>query len=154
MTECTQSSFTFATESRRDVVAKFDGGTMTSDAGSLLLHRTEQKTGILHQFAGCFRDYRNPRRIEHSVAELVRQRIYGLALGYEDPNDHEHPRSDPLLAMLSGKADVEGRQRRRPQDRGKGGRGQEHAKPSGVDPGRGRREVPVQEDHSGHRDGG
>jgi len=105
------------------VVGRFDGGTITSDAGSLLLYRTEQKTGILRQFADCFRDYRSPVRIEHSVAELVRQRIYGLALGYEDLNDHEYLKSDPMLAMLSGKADLEGRQRRRPQDRGKAGAG-------------------------------
>jgi len=123
MTECTQSSFAFATDSRRTVVADFDGGTITTEAGGLLLHRTEQKTGILRQFAGCFRDYRDPARIEHSVAELMRQRVYGLALGYEDLNDHDHLRADPLLAMLSGKADLEGQQRRRQRDRGKAGAG-------------------------------
>jgi len=123
MTECTQSSFAFATDSRRTVVANFDGGTITTEAGGLLLHQTEQKTGILRQFAGCFRDYRDPARIEHSVAELVRQRVYGLALGYEDLNDHDQLRGDPLLAMLSGKADVEGQQRRRQRDRGKAGAG-------------------------------
>jgi hypothetical protein len=104
-------------------VADFDGGTITTEAGALLLHRTEQKTGILRQFAGCFRDFRDPARIEHSVAELVRQRVYGLALGYEDLNDHDQLRADPLLAMLSGKADVEGQQRRRQRDRGKAGAG-------------------------------
>jgi len=123
MTECTQSSFTFATDTPRTVVANFDGGTITTEAGALLLHQAEQKTGILRQFAGCFRDYRNPTRIEHSVAELIRQRVYGLALGYEDLNDHDQLRADPLLAMLSGKADVEGRQRRRQRDRGKAGAG-------------------------------
>jgi len=123
MTECTQSSFAFATDSRRTVVANFDGGTITTEAGGLLLHQAEQKTGILRQFAGCFRDYRDPARIEHSVAELVRQRVYGLALGYEDLNDHDQLRADPLLAMLSGKADVEGQQRRRQRDRGKAGAG-------------------------------
>ena len=123
MTECTQSSFAFATATPRTAVANFDGGTITTEAGGLLLHQTEQKTGILRRFASCFRDYRDPTRIEHSVAELVRQRVYGLALGYEDLNDHDHLRSDPLLAMLSGKADVEGQQRRRPQDRGKAGAG-------------------------------
>ena len=113
MTQCTQTSFCFATPSRREVVARFDGGTITTDAGGLLLHRTEQKTGILRQFARCFRDYRNPERIDHSVPELVRQRVYGLALGYEDLNDHDQLRGDPLLAMLSGKADVEGRKAQR-----------------------------------------
>ncbi len=123
MTQCTQTSFCFATPSRREVVARFDGGTITTDAGGLLLHRTEQKTGILRQFARCFRDYRQPERIDHSVPELVRQRVYGLALGYEDLNDHDRLRGDPLLAMLSGKADVEGRKRRRKRDRGKAGAG-------------------------------
>ena len=123
MTECTQISFPFATASRREVVARFDGGTITTEAGALLLHKIEQKTGILWQFAGCFRDHRDARRIEHSVAELVRQRVYGLAQGYEDLNDHDQLRADPLLALLCGKADVEGQQRRRKQDRGKAGAG-------------------------------
>ena len=123
MTECTQVSFAFATDSRRAVVANFDGGTITTEAGGLLLHQTEQKTGILRQFAGCFRDYRDPSRIDHSVEELIRQRVYALALGYEDLNDHDQLRADPLLAMLSGKADVEGQQRRRQRDRGKAGAG-------------------------------
>jgi len=123
MTECTQTSFSFATECRRQVVAKFDGGTISTEAGALLLHKTEQKTGILRQFANCFRDYRDPTRIEHRVGELVRQRIYGLALGYEDLNDHDQLRADPLLALLTGKADVEGRQRRRARDRGQAGAG-------------------------------
>ena len=123
MTQCTQTSFCFATQFHREVVARFDGGTITTDAGGLLLHRTEQKTGILRQFARCFLDYRHPDRIDHSVPELVRQRVYGLALGYEDLNDHDQLRGDPLLAMLSGKADVEGRKRRRKRDRGKAGAG-------------------------------
>ena len=123
MTECTESSYAFAGDSRRTVVADFTGGTITTEAGGLLLHRTEQKTGILRQFAGCFRDHRDATRIEHSVAELVRQRVYGLALGYEDLNDHDQLRTDPLLAVLSGKADVEGQRRRRQRDRGKAGAG-------------------------------
>lgn len=123
MTECSQASFSFASESRREVVARFDGGAITSEAGSLLLHRTEQQTGILRQFARCFRDYRDPNRIDHSVPELVRQRVYGLALGYEDLNDHDQLRADPLLAMLSGKADVEGKNRRHKRDRGMPGAG-------------------------------
>ena len=132
MTECTQARFAFATDSQRAVVAKFDGGTITTEGGGLLLHQVEQKTGILRQFAACFRDYRDPTRIDHSVEELVRQRVYGLALGYEDLNDHDRLRADPLLAMLSGKADVEGQQRRRPRDRGKAGA----ACPSTCAPGR------------------
>jgi len=123
MTECTQASFAFATDCQRTVVAKFDGGTITTEGGGLLLHQTEQKRGILRQFAACFRDYRDPTRIDHSVGELVRQRVYGLALGHEDLNDHDQLRADPLLAMLSGKADVDGQQRRRQRDRGKAGAG-------------------------------
>ncbi|HLH37567.1 MAG TPA: IS1380 family transposase [Bryobacteraceae bacterium] len=123
MTECIQTSFEFSSELRQQVVARFDGGTITTEAGALLLHKVEQKTGILRQFARCFLDHRDPERTEHSVAELVRQRIYALALGYEDLNDHDQLRADPLLGMLSGKADVEGRQRRRKQDRGKAGAG-------------------------------
>jgi hypothetical protein len=122
-TECSQTSFEFATESRQEVVARFDGGTITTDAGGLLLHKVEQKAGILRQFAGCFRDHRDPNRTEHRVGELVRQRVYALALGYEDLNDHDQLRADPLLGLLSGKADVEGKQRRREQDRGKAGAG-------------------------------
>ena len=123
MTECNQVSFAFASHFRREVVARFDGGTMTTEAGALLLHQVEQRTGILRQFSACFTDYRRPERIEHRVSELVRQRVYGLALGYEDLNDHDQLRQDPLLAVLDGKADIAGEQRRRPQDRGKAGAG-------------------------------
>jgi hypothetical protein len=123
MTECTQSSFCFASHYSREVVARFDGGRITSDAGALLLRPVEQHTGILRQFAACFRDYRKPELVEHTVSELVRQRVYGLALGYEDLNDHDRLRQDPLLAMLSGKSDLEGEHRRRQQDRGKAGAG-------------------------------
>ena len=123
MTECTQTSFTFADHSRRQVVARFDGGTITSDGGGVLLRQLEQRSGIVRQFAACFRDYRQPAQVEHSVRELVSQRVYGLALGYEDLNDHDQLRSDPLLALLSGKQDLEGKQRRRRQDRGNPGAG-------------------------------
>jgi len=123
MTECTQSSFSFASHFSREVVARFDGGQITSDAGALLLRPVEQRTGILRQFAACFRDYRKPELVEHTVSELVRQRVYGIALGYEDLNDHDQLRQDPLLAMLCGKSDLEGEHRRREQDRGKAGAG-------------------------------
>ena len=123
MTECTQPSFTFAEHGRRQVVARFDGGTITSDGGAVLLRQLEQRTGIVRRFAGCFRDHRQPAQIEHSVRELVSQRVYGLALGYEDLNDHDQLRCDPLLALLSGKQDLEGKQRRRAQDRGNPGVG-------------------------------
>src|SRR5882762_6576211 len=119
MTECNQSSFEFASHFQREVLARFDGGTISSDAGALLLRQVDQKTGIVRQFAACFEDHRRADRIEHSVSELVRQRIYGLALGYEDLNDHDQLRADPLLATLVGKKDPTGAQRVRARDVGK-----------------------------------
>ena len=103
MTECTQSSFEFAAHFSRSVVARFDGGTMTSDGGALLLREAERRVNLLSRLALCFDDRRTPWLIEHSVAELVAQRVYGLALGYEDLSDHDELRTDPLLAVLSGK---------------------------------------------------
>jgi len=84
----------------------------------MLLREVEQRTGIIRQFAACFCDHRNPERVEHTVAEMVGQRIYGLALGYEDLNDHDELRHDPLLAVLVDKADPTGEARRRESDRG------------------------------------
>jgi hypothetical protein len=99
-------------------VARFDGGNITSDGGGLLLGEVERRTGILRQFAACFTDHRDAEQIEHTVEELVSQRVYGLALGYEDLNDHDELRRDPLLATLVGKADPLGRDRIRSRDRG------------------------------------
>jgi hypothetical protein len=101
------------------VVGRFDGGAITSDAGGLLLREVEKRTGIVAQFAACFRDHRDPARIEHPVEELVAQRVYALALGYEDLNDHDQLRQDPLLAILAEKADPTGESRVRERDRGK-----------------------------------
>ena len=117
-TECTQSSFTFAKHFRRQVSARFDGGVISSDGGALLLREVDQRIKLLPRLAACFEDGRDPRRIEHRVGELVSQRVYGLALGYEDLNDHDELRRDPVLALLAGKSDVSGRQRRRERDRG------------------------------------
>ena len=102
MTECTQESFEFAAHFSRRVVAQFDGAWMTSDGGGLLLRRTERKIRLLPRVAACFTDGRDPARVEHRLAEMLAQRIYGLALGYEDLNDHEQLRHDPLLALLAG----------------------------------------------------
>ena len=107
MTECNQSTFEFAAHFSRQVVARFDGGTITTDGGGLLLRETDGRLNLLPRFAECFLDARNPLFVEHSVQELVSQRVYGLALGYEDLNDHEQLRNDPLLRVLAGKADVE-----------------------------------------------
>lgn len=105
MTECTQSRLLFATHFRREVVAEFNGGTMTSDAGALLLRETDQRMKLLPRFSQCFLDSRNPALVEHSVEQMLAQRIYGLALGYEDLNDHQQLRHDPLLGVLAGKAE-------------------------------------------------
>ena len=104
-TLCSRESFEFQPLGTRDVVARFDGGQITSDAGGLLLRETEEITRIIEQFAGCFVDYRDPEKIEHTVYELISQRVYGLALGYEDLNDHDELRNDPLLAVMVGKKD-------------------------------------------------
>jgi hypothetical protein len=104
-TECSQFVFGFHPLKRREIRAQFDGGAITSDGGGLLLREVEKRIGILHQFAGCFTDYRNADLIEHTVEEMVAQRVYGLALGYEDLNDHEELRNDPLLAVLVEKSD-------------------------------------------------
>jgi hypothetical protein len=100
-------------------VASFDGGTLSSDGGVLLLAEVDRKRGLLEQFAACFSDHRNPAMVEHSVVELVRQRVFALALAYEDLNDHDELRRDPLLAAVVGKADPTGSDRRQRQDRGK-----------------------------------
>ena len=118
-TECTQTSFGFHPLGRRQVVARFDGGDISSDGGGLLLRAVENRTRIVRQFAACFVDHREGERVEHTVEELVGQRVFGLALGYEDLNDHEQLRSDPLLAVLVGKSDPQGENRRRVEDCGK-----------------------------------
>jgi hypothetical protein len=101
-TECSQKVFEFHALGQREVVARFDGGRITSDGGGLLLRETERLTGIIRQFSACFTDHRDPELIEHTVEELVGQRVYGLASGYEDLNDHDELRHDPMLAVLVG----------------------------------------------------
>src|SRR5574339_965461 len=118
-TECNSDYLDFPMLGPRHVLANFDGGDITSDGGALLLRKVEQLTGVIHQFAACFTDHRDPDLIEHTVEELVAQRVYGLALGYEDLNDHDDLRRDPLLATVVGKDDPTGQTRRRQRDRGK-----------------------------------
>jgi hypothetical protein len=103
----------------RELVWHFDGGDITSDGGVLLLKKLEERTGIVRRFAACFTDYRSAKQIEHPLLDLITQRVFGLALGYEDLNDHDELRRDPMLAVALGKDDVKGEQRRRAQDRGK-----------------------------------
>lgn len=118
-TQCKLQALLFQTQGKREVVAHFDGGNICSDAGGLLLRQTEEATGIISKFAACFTDYRDADLIEHTVEELVAQRIYALALGYEDLNDHDDLRNDPLLAVLVGKRDPTGKNRLRSRDKGK-----------------------------------
>lgn len=118
-TECRTKRFDFHALSNREVIAHFDGGDISSDAGGLLLREVEQRTGILKQFAGCFTDYRKKKWIEHPVQDLLAQRIYALCLGYEDLNDHDHLRADPALAVMVGKSDPKGEHRHESRDRGK-----------------------------------
>jgi hypothetical protein len=105
--ECTTLALRFQEVAGREVVGRFDGGALTSDGGAVLLREVERSTEILQQFAGCFRDYRDPLRVRHSVAALIRQRVYGLALGYEDLNDHDALRHDPLFAVLAEADDLD-----------------------------------------------
>lgn len=103
----------------KTVTVDFKGGHISSDGGSVLLGRLDRSYGYLQRFAACFTDFRRPELIEHSLLELLRQRIYGLALGYEDLNDHDRLFVDPLLASLCGKPDPLGLDREREQDKGK-----------------------------------
>lgn len=105
MTECIESRLAFASEGKREVVAEFNGGTISSDGGALLLRETDRRINLLGRFSQCFLDGRNPALIEHRLEEMLAQRVYGLALGYEDLNDHEQLRYDPLLGVLAGKAE-------------------------------------------------
>lgn len=118
-THCNQKTFDFQTQNSRKIVAHFNGGNITSDAGGLLLQQAERVTGIISQFADCFTDYRDPDLSEFTVKELLAQRIFALALGYEDLNDHDQLRNDPLLAVMVGKKDPTGEKRIRKRDKGK-----------------------------------
>ena len=107
MTECNQETFSFAAHFLRRVEAGFTAGQVSSDGGALLLREVDRRIRLLDRVAACFTDGRDAERIEHTIAEMLSQRIYGLALGYEDLNDHEQLRSDPLLAVLSGKRQLD-----------------------------------------------
>ena len=102
MTECTQTSFSFADHSRRQVVARFDGGTITSDGGGVLLRQLEQRSGIVRQFADCFHDHRQPGQVEHSVRELVSQQSTGWAV-HPDECLSNLKASIPGLSALANK---------------------------------------------------
>ena len=102
-TECSAERSVFGRVEGRSVVAEFDGGALTSDAGGLLLGAADRRLDLVRRIARCFRDARDPRLVEHSVATLIGQRVFGIALGYEDLNDHDELRHDPLMAVLAGK---------------------------------------------------
>ena len=101
MTECNQKDLTFHGLGRREVVARFDGGAITSDAGGVLLRELEERTGILQRFADCFTDHRDADLIEHTVLDLIKQRTFGLTLGYEDLNDHDAATGGLIKAVSS-----------------------------------------------------
>ena len=102
-TECIPEQYEFARAEGRRVIAGFDGGRMTSDAGALLLGRTDRTIKLIDRFGVCFVDRRRRELVEHAVSTLVRQRVVGIALGYEDLNDHDELRHDPVMAVLAGK---------------------------------------------------
>lgn len=118
-TECNASQLEFQGLGSRKVQAEFDGGHLSSDGGIVLLRELDRRLCITQRLLHCFSDHRDPELVEHKAVELLRQRIYGLALGYEDLNDHDDLSRDPLLALAAGKEDVEGQQRLRPSDKGK-----------------------------------
>src|SRR4029450_4929285 len=101
-TECRPALFAFAPVEGRAVVAGFDGGAITSDAGALLLGATDRSIGLVRRFAACFTDARDPERVEHEITTLVGQRVFGIALGYEDLLDHDQLPHDPALGVLAG----------------------------------------------------
>lgn len=107
-TDCQQASFQFQDLGARKVVVDFSGGTLSSDGGALLLRQIDASLGLTRSLAGCFRDQRDQRFVDHSLPQLLAQRIQGLALGYEDLNDHEQLRHDPLLATACEKDDPRG----------------------------------------------
>src|SRR6266852_6194378 len=143
-TECTQIHLEFHGLNGRQVRAQFDGGAISSDGGGLLLREVEKRVGVIGQFAACFTDHRRGERIEHRLEELVAQRVYGLALGYEDLNDHEELRHDPLLAVLVEKGDAS-RERLA---------GKKHVEPAGTDGSPGGGPGTLQKDRVGSWGGG
>ena len=117
-TQCTGGQLEFHVLGRRSVTGRFVGGRVSSDGGGGLLREVDRRFGGTHRMANCFVNHRNRASVEHSVAELVSQRIYAVALGYEDLNDPVELRRDALLSLLAGKTDVTGKTRVRQHDRG------------------------------------
>jgi hypothetical protein len=106
LTECNADLFGFSRVEGRSVVAAFDGGAVSSEAGALLLGATDRALGLIDRFAACFEDARAPGQVVHEVGSMVGQRVVGIALGYEDVNDHDELRHDPVMALLSGRLEA------------------------------------------------
>jgi hypothetical protein len=118
MTDCNQQTWLFQALGQRKVELDFGGGYLSRDGGGLALRELERHSGLIRALAGCFVDHRDARYVEHRLEELLAQRLYGLALGYEDLNDHDHLRRDPLQAVLCGNTDPLGQGRALPRDQG------------------------------------
>ena len=118
-TVCNPILLNFQQFGKRNILASFDGSEITSNGGALILREMEKAKNFISKFAKCFTDYRDPDSIEHTVEELLSQRIFGICLGYEDLNDHDELRHDPLLAAVCGKIDLKGQNRELKRDRGK-----------------------------------
>src|SRR5260370_2663232 len=119
MTDCTEEKWLFQDLGKRKVEVDFGGGYLSSDGGALILRELEGHSGLVRDFAGCFVDHRDQRYVEHTVQELVSQRIHGVVLGYEDLNDHDHLRRDPIHGLICGKNDALGQDRILERDKGK-----------------------------------
>ena len=131
-TDCITDLFGFVAVDGRPVVAAFDGGSITSDAGAMLLGATDRAIALIERFAGCFLDVRRREFIEHEVETLIGQRVFGLALGYEDLIDHDALRHDPVMAILAGK--LEARREDCAPVAGKSTLNRLEPKPAGADP--------------------
>ncbi len=117
-TNCPIQPVEFSRIGKRKIIAEFDGGRMSSNAGALALREVEERCQVLDRMAGCFSDYRDPARVEHSLERLLGQRTFGLCMGYEDLNDHDRLRDDPILCLALGCEDIEGVERVRDRDKG------------------------------------
>jgi Transposase DDE domain group 1 len=119
MTECNEQKFLFQDLDSRRVEVDFGGGHLSSDGGAVILRELEARTGLIKALASCFVDHRDPRYVEHSVESLVAQRLHGIVLGYEDINDHDQLRADPVHGLIAGKSDPLGQDRKLDRDKGK-----------------------------------
>ena len=136
-TQCNAEKLAFHELDSREVVGRFDGGEITSDAGGILLREVEKRTAILCRMSECFEDHRDPERIEHTVESLVKQRVMGLCLGYEDLNDHDELCRDRMMALLCESDECEWGASAQGVGPREGAGGQEHVESAGVEAGAG-----------------